>query len=130
MKRDMDLIRDLMLKLEEQSGQSGRISILNPMDLAIDGRDLDEIDLHMSLIYEEGFVEHGNSHQQMADGRWVFRRLTTSGYDFLDSVRSPETWKKTKSGAQKLGGWTVPIIRDLASAYIKAEAKARLGLDL
>jgi hypothetical protein len=38
--------------------------------------------------------------------------------------------KRTKEGATKVGGWSFGLLKDLATAYIKSEAKGRLGLDL
>lgn len=48
--------------------------------------------------------------------------ITWAGHDLLSSVREPEAWKETKSRAQKLGGWTVGVLTDLAKGYLKAEA--------
>ncbi|WP_126941637.1 DUF2513 domain-containing protein, partial [Xanthomonas sp. BRIP62409] len=56
-------------------------------------------------------------------------RITSDGHDFLDSVRDPEIWRKTKSGAGQLGSWTVRMLAEMASGYVRAKAKD-LGLPL
>jgi hypothetical protein len=50
MKRDMDLIRELMLKLEALSLRPGAVAVLTPdaPEIAVDGYDADEIDYHLS----------------------------------------------------------------------------------
>ena len=58
------------------------------------------------------------------------RGLTWEGHDFLDTVRDPDVWKRTKEGASKMGGWTFGLLKDLGTAYLKHVAKERLGLDL
>lgn len=66
----------------------------------------------------------------MGNGAWIFDRLTWSGHDFLDTVRDPEVWKRTKSGASKIGGLAFEGMKNMAMAYAKHLAKERLGLDL
>ena len=56
--------------------------------------------------------------------------LTWDGHDFLDSVRDPTVWERTREGAKKLGGVSLDVFVDLAKACLRAEAKSRLGIDL
>ena len=58
------------------------------------------------------------------------RRLTSSGHDFLDSIRDPEIWKKTKDGAKAAGCFTFELLGDLAKGFIKTQIKKRTGMDL
>ena len=61
---------------------------------------------------------------------WNIMRLTWEGHEFLDTVRDPEIWRKTKSGAATAGGYAFGFMKDLATAYAKHVAKERLGLEL
>lgn len=61
---------------------------------------------------------------------WIELQLTWHGQDFLDSVRDPTVWDKTRDGAKKLGGVTFEMFIGLAKEFAKAEAKKRLNLDL
>ena len=56
-------------------------------------------------------------------------RISWAGYEFLDSVRDPDIWRKTKEGAQKMGSWTVKLLADIATGFIKAKA-IELGLPI
>jgi len=55
--------------------------------------------------------------------------LTWMGHEFLSSIRSPEIWKKTKSGVKKIGGASVDLMWEVAKAYAKHVAKEKLGID-
>ncbi len=97
MKRDMDLIRELLLKLEALPMRMGGIVVIPPDtdEIQIDSYTVEQIDYHLSLIREAGLVEAGGARPAVGIG---FRRLSWAGHDFLDSIRSPEVWAKTKAG--------------------------------
>ena len=129
MKRDMDLVRELLLKLESLPMERGDAFVLSPDDsrIAVDGYSGDEIGYHLSLILEAGFVEDPGS--QPMDGI-TFTRLSWRGHEFLDTVRSPQVWTETKSGLAKIGGASVELAWEIAKGYAKHLARERLGIDL
>ena len=51
MKRDMDLIREILFELEKQGGSGSW------MKVAIEGRSEDEINYHLLLLKDAGFLE-------------------------------------------------------------------------
>lgn len=54
--------------------------------------------------------------------------LTWEGHEFLDTVRSPEVWRRTKEAAGKVGGVSITILAEIARATAKAMIKEHLGL--
>lgn len=108
MRRDMDLIRELMLKLEGLDLRPGAIMHFMPDDdeVRIPGYSAEEIQYHARLLTEAGLIEPGRGAME----GFILRALTWSGHDFLDSVRSPEVWAKTKKGAEAAAGFTVDPI--------------------
>jgi hypothetical protein len=132
MKRDLGLIRELLLNLEALEKTTFDIVTVGSSEpeIAVEGYGTDQVDYHMGLLYEAGLITSGQDIDAMSDGTWIFRRLTWAGHDFLDTVRDPEVWKRTKSGASKLGGLAFGAFKDMATAYAKHVAKERLGLDL
>ena len=76
---------------------------------------------HAELLCDAGFL--------LAVREGVYR-MTNQGHDYLAVVRSDTIWKKTKSASAELGGVTLGIMKDMAVAYLKQEAKQKLGLDL
>jgi hypothetical protein len=129
MKRDMDLIRELMLKLESLPMERGDVFIVSAEDeaLQIRGYNEHEIDYHLSLIEEAGLIDTAGAGSMTGYG---FARLSWTGHDFLDSVRNPEVWAKTKAGALAAGGFTVQLLADLAKGFLKKQIEDRTGVKL
>ncbi|QBY55501.1 DUF2513 domain-containing protein [Cupriavidus oxalaticus] len=129
MKRDMDLVRDLVLRLEGLPMKRGDIFIIKPDDneLKFDQYTVDQVDYHMRLIYEAGLVEDAGAGSM--DG-YGFERLSWAGHDFADSVRDNAIWAKTKLGAMAAGGFTVQLLVDLAKGFVKKQIEERTGVKL
>jgi Hypothetical protein (DUF2513) len=122
MKRDMDLIRSILLAFEkDESKRHGKRVIA---DLADD----DQISMHLALLEDAGFLDTqiirmGVGGASLHSG-W---RLTWEGHEFIEKIRDPEIWTKTKAGATKVGSWSIKLISDIAAGIIKAKA-AELGI--
>lgn len=125
MKRDMDLVRDLLLKIEAK--KDAELKDLLPANCTEE--DSDNVIYHLGLLRGAGFIR-ASVYEMMTSAHWNNIELTWQGHDFLDSTRDGVVWKKTKAGIDKLGGASWEVIKGLAVAYAKQEAKTRLGLDL
>ncbi|MCG7375236.1 DUF2513 domain-containing protein [Pseudomonas luteola] len=130
MKRSMDLIRELLLRLEGISVDGTSYYILDPSDkeLQVEGFSSDQIGYHLSLLREAGLIDPPSG--GTLAGGIDFRRLTWSGHDFLDSIRDPEVWDKTKQGAKAAGGFTLDLLKDLAKGLIKKKIQDHTGIEL
>lgn len=129
MRRDMDLIRELMLKLESMPRKPGVLEELSggEGEMVFEGYSPEEVDYHLSLILDAGLlVTHGS----LMSGAVLFDRLSWAGHDFVDSIRSPEVWVKTKRGAEAAGGFTVELLKDLARGFIKKQIEEKTGVKL
>lgn len=128
MRRDMDLIRELMLRLEDLKIPGMGVTTVQPgaHGFAVEGHSRDEVAYHLDQIKLSGFIEQGSMRPAYGIG---FRCLTPKGHDFIDSVREPKVWTETKTRAEKVGGWTVGILTDIAKGYLKAKA-AEHGIPL
>ena len=129
MKRDMDLIRNLLFVFESQEKDR-----LDRSDLALNGYEKKQIDFHLELMEEGGLIVHDVFQPKKADGHAfpirfdMGRRPTMTGYDFLESVRDSKTWEKTKNGAMAAGGFTIDLLKDLAKGFIKMQIEERTGV--
>src|SRR5260221_12779162 len=93
MKRDLDLIRRILLALEEENSE-----LLTP-----DNQEL--VCHHVQLLVDAGYVEGRVRWDRESNPRgYVVQRITMNGYDYLDSVRDPKVWNETKSVLEKFGG--------------------------
>jgi hypothetical protein len=81
------------------------------------------------LVDETGLVSGIPAHV-FAGKNWVDLNLTWQGHEFLEAVRDPEVWRRTKEGAAKVGNFAISFLFDAAKAYAKHIAKERLGLEL
>jgi Hypothetical protein (DUF2513) len=52
------------------------------------------------------------------------------GHDFLDSIRDPEIWRKTKEGAEAAKGFSFDLLKALAKGLIKTQLEQRTGVKL
>lgn len=97
MKRDMDLIREILLKTEDLPFDGCF------HDIEVSGRSADEISYHVMLLDEAGFIEAEELTSQ--DGVcWKAKRLTYSGHEFLDAARSHTVWVKAKAMVMQATG--------------------------
>src|ERR1700758_443916 len=109
----MDLIRELLLKLEALPVRPGGVVTITPdaEEIAVPGYGRAQIAYHLSQIRDARLIDDGGGDTLTGIG---FRSLTWAGHDFLDSVRDPKIWEKTKSGAAAAGSFTFDLLKDLA----------------
>lgn len=124
--RDPDMIRNLMLEMED--GKEAYVHDPRGYEAKTEaGRaDAQKLALHLELIQEERFVEFRHN----MDMTWDVLRITSRGHDFLDSVRDPAIWAKTKDGAKAAGGFTLELLGALAKGFLKKQIQDRTGVEL
>ncbi len=93
MKRDWDLIREILVALEDKKESKG---ILRLKDFP-SGRE-QEISYHVALLLDAGLVE-GSMPSEFGPPvkRFNLSRLTWEGHDFLDAIRNDDVWSKIKT---------------------------------
>ena len=52
------------------------------------------------------------------------------GHEFLDTLRDPEIWRRTKQGAKKIGSASIDVLFTLGKAYAKELMQEKLGIHL
>jgi hypothetical protein len=127
MKRDMDLVRNMLFKLAE-SDHSLDFEELLPEGSTLGSREIAAY--HLQMLIEEAQLVRGLDSGHIGGRDWNELELTWQGHDFLDSVRDETVWAKSKEGAKKLGGVSFDLLLGLVKEVAKAEAKKRLGLEL
>ena len=114
MKRDMDLIRLLLLEQEQGEPPAGLSEY--PQDVQA---------YHAALLVEAGLVvgivDEGPSGEVAAT---IVNRLTWAGHDFLDAARSDTTWNKVKGKVVKSG---LSLTFSTLLEVLKFEAHAQLA---
>ena len=114
MKRDMDLIRLILLEIE-----SSECDIIEGFRL--EGYDIASVKYNGELLCQSGLI---TKFYEDAIGELVAGSLTWDGCDYLDKIRDNTIWKKTKDTIAKKGlPLVVDTIKTVSSAFITAAAE-------
>lgn len=119
MTRDDDLIRALMLALEQAN------SYVND-NLVVEGYTRDQVAYHLGLIVRAGYAE-GPQPRYSSSGSdptiplaIVVNRLSPTGHDFIASLRDDTVWAKVKERLAKVGGTaSLDIIGQVGASITK-----------
>jgi Hypothetical protein (DUF2513) len=110
MKRDMDLIRMILLEVEKSPSPEG-------CRIEIRGRTSEELYYNAQLAHDAGFID-----ARFLRGSTDFHvlRLTYEGHEFLDAARNDTLWVKAKEIVIKnTGTLTLDGLKIALSTLIK-----------
>ncbi len=120
MTRDMDLNRRLLQEIEAAPFDGGAVSLdLPEVPKAV-------VQYHLLLLAEAGLIEALDA-STMGGPRYIPKRLTWSGHEFLEASRNENIWKNAKATVlARTGGLGFEVLL----AVLKEGAKrAVLGSD-
>jgi hypothetical protein len=121
MKRDMDLLRSLLLEVEKLPFDNRTWA-----QIKIEGHTDEEVCFHALQARDAGFIEAMFLSQTTA---FAVRRLTFQGSEFLELARDNTRWEKAKEKVQSAAGeLTVEGLKTVLSALVQAALKASLGV--
>ena len=119
MKRDMDLVREIMLKVEAlpagppvlyRMGEVEDLVLLN----------------HLEMLIEAGLVRGKISRSQGSRGDVIgISTLTWEGHEWVDAVRDPRVWDEAKTTLLESGG---SLSFELTKAVATRILRMRVGL--
>lgn len=115
MKRNMDLVRQILLEIEKRSdpGEIAHVQLV--------GFDEEEISYHIQLLDDGGLLKGTDFSTRTVD--WMAGPLTWEGHDYLDAIRSDTIWKKVKIHLKDHGlSYTFEIVKALAVKFGKEAA--------
>lgn len=122
MKRDMDLVRDILLALADSDEELWSTSLVS------DKYSRGIVGYHFLILDEAGLIV-ANVHGADNDPYYiaVASRLTWEGNDFLDAVRDESIWKKVRSTIGKIsGGASFEVFKTVASSLALEAIKTSL----
>lgn len=102
MKRDMELVRKILLAIEKE-GEAAEV----------DGYEEEIIQSHVGLLRQAGLVNAIDA--SSFDGEaYIVRGLTWEGHDFIESARNETVWRKAMQiVVEKGGGLTLEVMKQL-----------------
>ncbi len=123
MKRDMDLVRQILLTIEEYDGPLMRMKDFAELHCAND-----ELFYHLRLLHDGGFID-GTDAQTKTNCEFYVRAMTWDGHEFLDAARDHSRWEQAKEIAGKAGTITIEVLtKVLTQLCIKAVEHAMIGI--
>lgn len=115
MKRDMSLIREILLSIEEHDEV-----------LPVEGFSSEIIKSHVKLLIEARLVERKSF--GVNSFMTTVTKLTWTGHEFLDSIREEQVWNTIKSEFREAGMSTIiKVGKDLAEGFAKKKVEAILN---
>ena len=110
MKRDLNLIRDLMLIIEAaDSGETYHHVNHRAINVS-----MPHVQHHLRLLVEAGFVRGVGETREGA----VSVRLTWQGYEFLELIREDDVWARIRTYVtEKTHGLNVDVLKSVLSHY-------------
>lgn len=113
MKRDFELIRKLVLSIEDcPSGD---------MPHGVDGYTAEQVGYHSYLLVDAGLAK-GVDVTSLSDTlpNWQILHLTSAGHDFADVARSDSTWSAaTTIVKDKAGSVTLDVLKQVLVSVVK-----------
>ncbi|WP_289049862.1 DUF2513 domain-containing protein [Acidaminococcus timonensis] len=112
MKRNLDLIRNILLRIETNE----KNTTLSSSDFADLEPDQNIVDYHLYLLEDAGYID---AHEVNTIGhyypQYLVKWLTNDGCDYVDSIRSASIWEKTKEKLASVGGQaSLSIVKTIA----------------
>lgn len=129
MKLNNDLIRDILLVVEDTTGYQKQLIIYRPYegdnDLPfIKDYDTEELLYHIYQCSSSGLIELGT---QTAEYLFI-KDLSPKGHSYLENIRNDTTWNKTKSIASKIGSKSLDSMIEISSKVITQLIIHELGI--
>ena len=109
MKRDMDLVRRILLALEAEPSPWGS------EEFDVDGYDPATVNYHVMLMEGAGLINaHDQSNEALEVFMWHPVSLTWEGHEFLEASREEGRWSNAKALVkEKSGGLSFELLKDL-----------------
>jgi hypothetical protein len=110
MKRDVDLIRQLLFDIERQGAECSFDSLRNGAVQEIDER----FRYHLRLLIDAGLAKETD---RTSTGQPCVR-LTSAGHEFLDLCRDDARWREAKwIVQQQSGGYSLTVLRAVLTKW-------------
>lgn len=120
MKRDMDLIRQILLDVEAKED-------MLPRPFHVEGYPKEQVSYHVILLGEAGLIEarHMSTQQDVVPTAYPVR-LTWEGHEFLGAAKNDTAWQKAKLVfTDKAGGIAYAVLKEF---LIQAMKQSVLGV--
>lgn len=123
MKRDLDLIRKIMLTLEDKMeyGKNFKSATLFEI-MREESLTIEKLSYHVGLLVEGGLIKAKEYKYQSGEPTdYLINTITSQGHDFIDTIRQNTTWNQIKEKAHEIGGFSISLLIDIGKEYLKKQ---------
>jgi len=110
MKLDNDIVRTILLQVEEDVDGVVNYSIRSYCEEMFPNCNVDKTTYHMKYLIDAGFMQAANGY---------FIDITPKGRDFLNNVRDDGIWNETKKAVKPMGTVAIGIVSEIAASIVK-----------
>lgn len=125
MKRDLDLVRNILVTAEKSDGPVDAGTLLNCCS------DLRVIAFHVELMRENGLIRADVEYDGLADAPMdvTVDGITWDGYDYLDAIRSDKVWRKANDAiSSSVGDTSLSVVKETCTMVATELIKTSLGI--
>lgn len=132
MKLDMDLLREILIYVEEHATRVHS----DLEEIAIDGWTSEQVAYHVVLAEADGLLKASldtlpdQDDPVIVHTTYSVHRLTMRGHDFLGTIREPSNWDAVKAGTRKIGAVTVGAAVEFGKAFVRMKISEVTGVPL
>ncbi|MDP2893014.1 MAG: DUF2513 domain-containing protein [Sulfurimonas sp.] len=117
MKRDLDLLRKILLHLENDVEYGNSINSTKLYQHFTEYKE-SEFLYQIFLLNDSGLItatdRSGNDYKL-----FYIKEITSKGHDFIDSFREQDIWNQTKEKVKSIGSFTLDTFMEIGKEYIK-----------
>ena len=116
MKRDLELIRKMVLAVEDSpSGWA-------PQSMSFSGYSAAQVGYHGWLLIDAGLAKGADTTDQQSEGpEAMITSLTWAGHEFADAARDDSRWQKAMGAVRERGGAvTLAVLTQLLVSLMKS----------
>lgn len=107
MKRDMDLIREILLAIEAYPQPDAY-----DLRLSFPGHSEDEVSYQLRLLLDAMMIDAKCLQAMGETDEWAIKGLTWAGHEFLEASRDDRRWNKAKKIIlEKTGSFSVEMLK-------------------
>ena len=123
MKRDLDLIREIMLVLEDKMEYGKNFKSTQLIEVIQDKTlSAEKLAYHVGLLLENDFIKAKEYKYQSGEPTdYLINTITSQGQDFIDTIRQDTTWNKIKEKVSNIGGYSLSLFIDIGKEYLKKQ---------
>ena len=125
MKRDLDLVRSILIYVEKADGP------VDANDLVDGANDFNKVNYHVMLMANRGLLDLLSFQQDVNHDvtDLYIAAVTWDGLGYLDSIRDPKVWAKVKKTVKEaVGCATFEVVKQTGSLVAMSMVKAKLGI--